>query len=189
MASVPSERINSSSRSRTQTKKPSDSISEIERSVPRPARSNARQKRSASASSHRPANVVTAGVERKASWTKSPTDAAPPIDTTDVPSACRSRPRRIANVSRAALSLSPSTKITAFTPATIPKPEARSPKCEGADRHSGLSALLAAEGYLPQPSYGDQTCGYVLDTVPHEPVEEPVPAWDKAGETGVMGIK
>src|SRR5690349_11009372 len=79
---------------------------------PRPARSRPRRNSPCSAASQSPASLRSSPPGPKRSR-KRPIDCAPPIGTTETPSAARCRPRRSASASSATWSLIPSTRTTA----------------------------------------------------------------------------
>jgi hypothetical protein len=145
IAAAPSERISSSSRSVTQTKKPSRSRPARPGPGASPARSRPRRKAGSSPSSHSPASRTPCPRGPNTSR-KCPMLVAPPIGSTNTPSPLRSRPRRPARVASAAWSLRPSTSTTAAAPAS----DGSSVGCVG----TGSVSHRAASG--PEPFSGQR---------------------------------
>ena len=133
-----------------QTKKPSCSMSMRVSPEPRPIRSRPRRKSASSPASQIPASLTSSprGPNR---FRNCPMACAPPIGTTEIRSARRSRPRRSARASNAHRSLSPSTNTTARgTPpsatARLAATSAASAASESDRGFSSTSRILADAG-------------------------------------------
>ena len=138
-ASTPRLRISSSSRSRTQTKKPSRSIAARSGSSPKPPRSRARRNAPSSPASQKPA---TQRRPLRPVCVDEPADRLGAADRNDGHALGRETPaRRTASVSRATLSLAPSTSTTARTCSTAPVCRALPP---GATRRLTNAPLFLA---------------------------------------------